>query len=1013
MLDIESITLSEYMPFWLELSVMVSFAIGFAVMQKRGRVPPALRKQQTADAARDLLCKSIEAQINLGDPKAAVALWRAAKAYTATPIATLRVVCQALLETEPDNLVSEVVEHIVLHPIQLGCQDTAAAVLGVVGRSGNTDMMYELFLAVQERAGLPSSSQMHEALVAGYAFAGKTEEVSNCLQKMRTNGPRITVRTYALAIKGLLRNGKLREVLEYAKEMRQTGLAVPPFAVTEIFRLACELETPMDVLELCEKMGMKPTTDAILMLLHYCTKYQDFALTRRVENYARAARAPLSLKAYDALLKLYTCAGDPYVMKLFEEVQRSPLPISEGLCVGLLTRCADAKFLLFADEVVKHVRSKLQMTITLYSALMKVYAYCGMYDKACDLYSNILEEGLEPDQIMYSCFMKFAVECDRISFLRELSQKVPSLDLQNSMSLIRAAMKDKNVASAFEVLERLKAVGLNPDVTAYNAILNVCAVAGDLENTQRILKEMEGNVTMDLTSYNTALKAYCTCNDANGARRVLSDMEDVGFIPNDVSYNCLINMSVSAGNLEDAWETIEQMLRKGIASDHYTVATMMKVARGANSAKDLTKALALLDRSGLDVCQDEVLLNSVLEACTRHRFNQRLENILQQYLQSDLRPQAHTYAALVRACGILRLMDRAWILWDEMVEKRGMEPTEIAMGCMLDALVNNGLVDEAVELFKKWKTKVPPNVVMYSTLLKGYANAHMASRAMDTFRAMREEGMPLCTKVYNSLIDAHARAGAMDDVADLLRMMQDDGCPPDSFTRSLIVKGHCTTGDLDKAFEAFHYASSQAENGDVVVFNNLLDGCVQHNRMTLADRLLEQMDDLQVIPTSFTLAIVVKMWGRRRHLDRAFEVVESWPKKYNFQCNGPVQTSLMSACLKNNAVQRALKVFEGLRALGNGVHTRAYGSLICGCARLGFVEDAIVLAKEAYGLDPKQPGRGMPAGQTLEPHVREQLIRAVVKHDLVRKVSDDLMKHLRAPAKVGKNDRSTRRDDEM
>jgi len=59
MLDIESITLSEYMPFWLELSVMVSFAIGFAVMQKRGRVPPALRKQQTADAARDLLCKSI------------------------------------------------------------------------------------------------------------------------------------------------------------------------------------------------------------------------------------------------------------------------------------------------------------------------------------------------------------------------------------------------------------------------------------------------------------------------------------------------------------------------------------------------------------------------------------------------------------------------------------------------------------------------------------------------------------------------------------------------------------------------------------------------------------------------------------------------------------------------------------------------------------------------------------------------------------------------------------------
>lgn len=42
---------------------------------------------------------------------------------------------------------------------------------------------------------------------------------------------------------------------------------------------------------------------------------------------------------------------------------------------------------------------------------------------------------------------------------------------------------------------------------------------------------------------------------------------------------------------------------------------------------------------------------------------------------------------------------------------------------MLDALVNNGSLDEAVALFDdiKLKGRVRPNTIMYSTIVKGYA----------------------------------------------------------------------------------------------------------------------------------------------------------------------------------------------------------------------------------------------------------------------------------------------------
>jgi pentatricopeptide repeat protein len=73
--------------------------------------------------------------------------------------------------------------------------------------------------------------------------------------------------------------------------------------------------------------------------------------------------------------------------------------ISEGFCVGLLARSADSKCLRFAKIVVKYARQRLRTTIALYSSLMKVYAYSGMYTKACDLYGHIRETQARPDDV--------------------------------------------------------------------------------------------------------------------------------------------------------------------------------------------------------------------------------------------------------------------------------------------------------------------------------------------------------------------------------------------------------------------------------------------------------------------------------------------------------------------------------------------------------------------------------------------------------------------------------------
>jgi len=992
-------------PFCIELSFLVCFALGFYYLRLDAALPSGGKKtkkvEDPAVAQFDhSLRKIIEAETSgrLSSAASVLVAWRAGKDRAPTPPDLLRPVVQALVDQEPDALVAEVCDHLRAHKAVLCNSRNAREILDVVARAGNTAAMATLWKTFNTTFQIPPTSSVYEVLSGGYASVGAEDKVGEVAAEMKRNRMKPTARGLSLTIKGYLKSGMIYPVMNQIVEMKKLGFHVPPYALAQFFRISCEAGRLQEVFEAATAAGLQAPSEAVVLMLEHCAHKNHTDLALRIESAAREAKTPLLVGAFDALLKLHSLSGDLRAIDLFEEMKASGCSISEGLCVGLLARCAESKFLRFADLIVKHVRANATMTIALYSALMKVYAYCGMYDKACDLYDQLREDGLEPDSMMYGCLMKFAVECGRTDLSRDLSEKAPSLDIQNYMSLIRAAGRDNDVDRAFAVLEKLKKSGITLDNAAYNCALDVCAGAGQLDRARDLIKEMRSHSSLDIITFNTLLKGHCNAGDLKGAKKLLIEMKEAGLQPNDVSFNCLINAAVTSrsGNFDEAWEIIDLMEKSGVKVDHYTISIMMKSLKKARNNHDVQRALALLDRTGIEVCSDEILLNTVLETCIRHRENARLKAVVAAYRRSDMRPSVHTYGSLIKACSNLKKVDQCQAFWREMEEVRGMDPNDIVLGCMLDALVCNGMVNDAVVLFNKWKVKVQANTVMYSTIIKGFANSHQAEQAMATWRDMRREGVQTNTVVYNAVIDAQARVGAIGEVSELVETMAKDGCTPDAITLSTVAKGYCVKGELDRAFEVFEDMQKSGMAKDAIIYNTLLDGCTRHGRMDLADRVLKTMEANNIVPSNFTLGILVKLYGRRRQLDKAFEVVRELPRKHKFTVNAQVRTCLMCTCINNNSLERALAVFEELKS-EQACDAKAYQSLINGCVRHGHLERAQILVEEACGLG-REPSP-LPPGQTLPSEAVEQLLRALASRGEMDRVGNPLLEKLRA-AKV-------------
>lgn len=807
--------------------------------------------------------------------------------------------------------------------------EVASVVVDAAARAGHLPTMQSLTDALEYELQISLSLELYESLLGGYAAGGDDVKVREILALIKKNRWSPTVRGCLLVIKGFVKCCMLDVALALMLEFRQHHFVLPASATAHLLRLACRRCRTMEVLNQVQD-DISFSVECIVVLCEGALRCKDFALARRAESLARERNVPLHRGAYENLLKVYAINGDEGAVSLFQEMQHSVHIVSEGFCTILINQCTEAMFPHLATEVLSLFRKRRQTTLPLYSAVSRLYVHCGMYSEVSELFDQAFLDGFDLGPVIWTGLM----QCESDG---------------------RCARDD--------------------------------------EKLQVLAEKIRSTTWHDVSSYNAVLKSFCHTGNWQGAKDVFAKMERDGVVPNSVACNRLVGVAAGLGDPPKAWESINMMDRSGIAPDQFAVSTVFKALRKDAGRKDLDRAFELLDPVADDVVRDEVLLNSTLEACIANHADERIAHLVGLARKSALQPSVHTYATLIKAAGRLRDATLCKELWREMVDLRHMNPNEVSLGCMLDALVSNEHVEDAICLMNKWKTRLQPNTVMYSTLIKGFASERKPNRAMDLWREMRANGVPMNNIAYNSLIDAQARIGAMDQVLECIEHMQKEGLQPDAITHSTVVKGYCVSGDLDRALQVFRSMQADGMAQNPIIYNTVLDGCTRFSRVDLVQDILRDMDTYCVVPSNCTLSILVKLYGRVRQLGRAFEVVMEFPQKYGFVVNAQVKTCLLSACIHNGDVLRAFCILEDLKRSGPCSLTKAYSMLILSCVRNGMLQEAVNLVDDAHGLGcPKGTHtRGLLASESLDRDVVGQLVRALQKRGLGPSVAEPLL----------------------
>jgi len=441
-------------------------------------------------------------------------------------------------------------------------------------------------------------------------------------------------------------------------------------------------------------------------------------------------------------------------------------------------------------------------------------------------------------------------------------------DVVTYNTLIKVHLNQHQFKRARSVIEQMRKAGFQPNLVTFNGIVDATLTAskGNMSEAWCILDEMEAcGLKPNHITCSILLKSVqhsSNHSDVEWTIKVVNSIEDI----DEILLSSVVEACVRVGR-GDLLAGVLRRQRGKTGSGRVDVKgahTYGSLIRGHGFINDLDGVWATWrEMRSRQIIPTSITLGCMVEALVMNDDPDAGYKLIQEMLadrQCRCTVNAVIYCSVLKGLSHQKRMETLWPIYQEMLEKR-MDFSIITYNTLVDACARCGHMDKVPILLKDMqKLGIEPNVITYSTILKGHCQAGDVELGFQVLQKMRQETKLLPDEImYNSLLDGCARSVLYDSGIAVVEDMQKAGVRPSNFTLSILVKLASRAAKLDKAFELAQGLSQKYKfrlNGHV--YTNLLQGCTCHQDYKRALSVLEWMLKERVRPEARTYVLLIR-----------------------------------------------------------------------------------------------------------------------------------------------------------
>ncbi|KAL6989146.1 hypothetical protein U1Q18_014898 [Sarracenia purpurea var. burkii] len=539
--------------------------------------------------------------------------------------------------------------------------------------------------------------------------------------------------------------------------------------------------------------------------------------------------------------------------------------------------------------------------VILWNQMIRAYAWKGPFDRAIDLYYEMIESGVTPTKFTYPFVLKACSGLQAVEDGKKIHDHARGLGLESdvyiSTALVDFYTKCECLIEAREVFDNMS----ERDVVAWNAMIAGSSLHGLYGDMIRLVVQMqEAGVSPNSSTVVAVLPAIGEANGLSQGKTVHGYCMRRGFHSDVMVATGFLNVYGKCRCLVYATRIFDRM---GIKNE----VTWSAIIGAYVSCDFASEALALYDQMLLrdGICPSPVILGSALRACTKLtdlRRGKRLHSYIVKSGSGFVLMVGNTMLSMYAKCGT---MEDAVTLFDEMNSKDSVSYNAIISGC-----AQNGKAKEALDIFQVMQLSgIEPDLATVVGFLP--ACSHLAALKHGAcghcYSVVR--GFTTDTSVCNALIDMYSKCGKVD----IARLVFDRMHKRDIVSWNSMILGYGLHGLGREAVSLFRDMEIAGLQPDDVTFICLLSACSHSGLVAEGKKWFVAMSqDFSVVPRIEHFVCMVDLLGRAGLLYEAWSLIKRMP----FDPDVCVWSALLASCRIHKNIELGEEVSNKIQSLG-------------------------------------------------------------------------------------------------
>ncbi|XP_023526527.1 pentatricopeptide repeat-containing protein At3g53360, mitochondrial [Cucurbita pepo subsp. pepo] len=534
--------------------------------------------------------------------------------------------------------------------------------------------------------------------------------------------------------------------------------------------------------------------------------------------------------SWTSMISGYSHYGqDDNAITLYVQMLRSG-HIPDHFTFGSVVKsCSGLDDLMLARQLHAHVlKSEFGGNPIAQNALISMYTKFSQIADATNVFSHIITKNLISWGSMIAGFSQLGYEIEALCHFREmLSQPIyqPNEFVFGSAFSACSNLSEPNCGRQIHGL--CIKFGLGRDRFAGCSLCDMYAKCGFLGSARTVFCQIE---KPDLVAWNAIIAGFASVGDAKESLSFFSQMRHTGLASNDVTVLSLLCACSEP-----------MMLNQGMQVHSYIVKTgfdlEVPVCNGLLSmyskCSDLNDSLKIFEDIGNKA--DVVSWNTMLTVCRLQNQAGEVLRLMKLMLASRIKSDRVTLTNVLVSSGQIASYEVGSQVHC-FIMKSGQNLDTSVSNALINMYMKCGSLGCAQKMFDSIDD---PDVISWSSLIVGYAQAGCGEEAFKLFRTMRGLGIRPNEITFLGILTACCHIGMVEEGLRLYRTMQEqDGISPTKEHYSCIVDLLARAGCLDAAED---FIKKMPFEPDIVVWMTLLAACKLHGNLEVGKRAAENV----------------------------------------------------------------------------------------------------------------------------------------------------------------------------